>query len=81
MKKNPLIHTLIHLKGNPRACVYTEPLWGIPANLFGPYVSVYMLALGVSDAQIGIIASINIISQMMIHIIFHAVYEKKSKKV
>ena len=29
-KQHPLISTLVNLEGNPRACVYTEPLWGIP---------------------------------------------------
>ena len=28
-----LITSLRTLKGNPRGCVYTEPLWGIPFNL------------------------------------------------
>ena len=58
MKKHSLFTTLQNLKGNPRGCVYTEPLWGIPFNLYVPYVSVYMLALGVSKEQIGLIASI-----------------------
>ena len=58
MKNKSLLGTLINLKGNPRACVYTEPLWGIPYNLFFPYASVYMLSLGVKDAQIGLIASV-----------------------
>lgn len=40
-----LIVTLRSLTGNPRGCVYTEPLWGIPYNLIAPYVLVYMVAL------------------------------------
>ena len=80
MKNNPLIHTLIHLKGNSRACVYTEPLWGIPANLYGPYVSVYMLALGVSVTQIGIIASIGIISQIIFAFLGGVITDKLGRK-
>ena len=53
MKNHVLITTLKNLTGNPRGCVYTEPLWGIPFNLYAPYASVYMVALGLSDAQIG----------------------------
>ncbi len=41
--------------------VFTEPLWGIPYNLYAPFVSVYMLALGLSDSQIGLLASIGLI--------------------
>ena len=57
MKNHSLITALKNLRGNPRGCVYTEPLWGIPYNLYAPYVSVYMLALGLSDKQIGLIIS------------------------
>ncbi len=54
-----LIVTLRSLTGNPRGCVYTEPLWGIPYNLFAPYASVYMVALGLSDKDIGIVLSVS----------------------
>lgn len=57
--KHSLITTLLSLKGNPRGCVYTEPIWGIPFHLYAPYISVYMIALGVSDAEIGQILSIS----------------------
>lgn len=59
LKQHTLFTTLLSLKGNPRGCVYTEPLWGIPFQLYAPYISVYMLALGVSDGQIGLILSIS----------------------
>lgn len=54
-----LIITLRSLTGNPRGCVYTEPLWGIPYNLFTPYASVYMVALGLSDTDIGLVLSVS----------------------
>ncbi len=60
MAAHPLFVTLKNLKGNARGCVYTEPLWGIPFNLYAPYVSVYMVALGLNDAQIGLIVSIGL---------------------
>ena len=44
-----LVHTLLNLHGNPKYSVYTEALWGIPYNLVAPYVSVYMLTLGLKD--------------------------------
>ena len=59
MKNHSLIATLKSLRGNPRGCVYTEPLWGIPYNLYSPYISIYMLALGLTDTQIGSIVSIS----------------------
>ena len=59
MRQHRLITTLISLEGNPRGCVYTEPLWGIPFNLYAPYASLYMAALGISDTQIGLIISVS----------------------
>ncbi|MDR2542989.1 MAG: MFS transporter [Treponema sp.] len=56
--------TLTKLKGNPRACVYTEPLWGLSMNLCMPYLSVYMLALELSDTRIGFLVSINTLMQV-----------------
>jgi MFS family permease len=68
MKKiaaHPLIDTLIHAKGNERACLITEPLWGIPYNLFAPFVSVYMAALGMTPLMIGLTATVFFASQMI----------------
>ena len=59
MKNHSLFTTLKSLRGNPRGCVYTEPLWGIPYNLYAPYVSVFMVALGLSDKQIGLTVSVS----------------------
>ncbi len=58
MKKESLVQALRGIKGNAKACVLTEPLWGIPSGLFTPFATVYMVALGVTDQQIGMIASI-----------------------
>jgi len=68
MKKiasHPLIDTLIHAKGNERACLITEPLWGIPFNLYAPFVSVYMAALGMTPLMIGVTATVFFTSQMI----------------
>ena len=62
--RNPLWRTLVELRGNPRACVWTEPLWGLSMALVLPYASVFMLALGLHDAQIGFLATIGMISQV-----------------
>lgn len=64
-QRHPLIRTLLTIRGNQRACVYTEPLWGIPFNLYSPFLTVYMYALGVKDVQIGIIMSIGMALQVL----------------
>ncbi|MDR0525312.1 MAG: MFS transporter [Spirochaetaceae bacterium] len=64
MKKNPLVEMWFGLRGNPRACVWTEPLWGLSMNLCLPYNSVYMSALGLGDDKIGLIATVYMLSQV-----------------
>ncbi|MCL1883673.1 MAG: MFS transporter [Defluviitaleaceae bacterium] len=55
---------LLSLKGNARICLFTEPLWGVPFNLFAPFVTLYMYHLGVLDIEIGIILAVSRIVQM-----------------
>ncbi len=65
IKRHPLVRTLLGLRGNQRACIYPEPLWGIPYNLYAPFATLFMYALGVNDAQIGIILSIGMVFQVI----------------
>lgn len=64
LQNHPLFRLLFSLEGNPRICVLTEPLWGIPYNLYSPYVGLYMAALGLSDYRIGLIATFGAFFQM-----------------
>lgn len=54
----PIVESLRAFKGNARTCILVEPLWGISYNLFVPYASLYMLALGVDEKRIGLIAAL-----------------------
>jgi MFS family permease len=80
MKHHSLITTLKSLRGNPRGCVYTEPLWGIPFQLYSPYVSVYMVALGLADKQIGLILSISWGFQVALALLSGAVTDKLGRR-
>ncbi|HEY5585754.1 MAG TPA: MFS transporter [Ruminiclostridium sp.] len=62
-RNNHLISTLFQVKGNPRICLFTEPLWGIPYNLYIPFITLYMYALGVKDEQIGLLLTVGMILQ------------------
>ena len=77
---NSLVATLKSLRGNPRGCVYAEPLWGIPFNLYAPYISVYMLALHVSDEQIGLIASIGTAFQVFMALFSGVITDKLGRR-
>lgn len=55
---------LKNLKGNPRICILIEPLWSIPYNLYLPYATVFMYALGIRDEQIGFLLSLGMVCQV-----------------
>lgn len=79
-RTHPMIASLKALTGNPRACVLTEPLWGIPHSLFVPFVSVYMLALGLTDIQIGLSVSLTLLMRAVTAAISGAVTDKLGRR-
>lgn len=78
--KHQLLRTLFELRGNSRACVYTEPMWGLSMNLCLPYATVYMLTLGMSDIQVGIVTSIYMFSQMIFAFLSGAIIDKMGRR-
>ena len=78
---HPLFQTLRELRGNPRATVLTEVMFGIPYNLFTPFFSVYMLALGVTDQQIGTIASLGLALQIFSALLSGALVDKFGRRL
>lgn len=75
-----MIQSLVNLRGNSKACVLTEPLWGIPHTLYMPFVSVYMLALGLSDVQVGLVASLTLFVRAAAAVISGTVTDKLGRK-
>ena len=81
LQNHPLIQTLRELKGNPRVTVLTEIMFGIPYNLFAPFFSVYMLAFGVTDQQIGSIASLGLVVQIFSAMLSGAIVDKFGRRL
>lgn len=75
-----LMGALLSARGNAAACLWTEPLWGIPFFLYTPFLSVYMLALGVSESQIGLIASVGLGLQVFAALIGGAITDKIGRR-
>jgi len=75
-----LLDTLRSLRGNARGAVLTEPLWGIPFNLYTPYVSLYMLALGVTHSQVGLIVSTTLAGQIVFALLSGIITDKLGRK-
>lgn len=71
---------LSSFKGNTRTCILVEPLWGIPFNLFAPYASLYMLALGCTKAQVGTITAIGLIFQMFFALVGGYITDRLGRK-
>ena len=80
MKIHPLFTSLLNFKGNARGCIYPEPLNGIPYNLYIPYVSIYMIALGVSDSKIGLIVSISWAFQLVLALFSGLITDKLGRR-
>jgi MFS family permease len=78
--KNGLFRTLAELRGNPRACIFTEPMWGLSMNLCLPYATVYMLAFGMNDVQVGIVTSVYMFSQMICAFLSGAIIDKMGRR-
>ena len=72
---------MLDLRGNGRACVYTEPMWGLSMMLVLPYASVFMLALGVKDQQIGLLATISMLSQVVFGLLSGVITDKLGRRL
>jgi MFS family permease len=81
LQNHPLFQTLRELKGNPRITVLTEIMFGIPYNLFAPFLSIYMLSLGVNDQQIGSIASLGLVLQIFSALLSGAIVDKFGRRL
>ena len=64
LDRHPMWHTLFSLRGNARACLYPEPMWGIPYSLCMPFATLFMYQLGIKDREIGVILSVGMIFQV-----------------
>lgn len=54
------------VQGNARAVVITSPFWTITSNLFNPYMTLYMLAVGCTKEQVGLVNAIGMITGTVI---------------
>ena len=80
IRRNYMVNTFFSLKGNPRVCIWLEPLWGIPYNLYIPFVTLFMTRLGMTPADIGLVTSITLISQMISAILSGVLADKLGRR-
>ncbi len=68
------------LRGNARAVLLTEPFWGVPYSLFSAYASVYMLALGCTTTQVGLISSVGLALAMVLSLASGSVTDRLGRR-
>jgi MFS family permease len=56
-------------------------MFGIPYNLFAPFLSIYMLDFGVTDQQIGSIASLGLFVQVFSGLLSGAIVDKYGRRL
>jgi MFS family permease len=80
MANNGMIQFVKDIKGNPKACILTEPLWSIPYSLFAPFTTIYMSKIGLSDIQIGTLISVGMIVQVISALFGGALSDKYGRR-
>ena len=80
MATHPLFKSLHNFRGNARACVYTEPIWGISYNIFISYATLYMIAMGLTDSQVGMITTLGMALQTVMAFLSGAVTDKVGRR-
>ncbi len=68
------------LRGNARACIVTEPGWAIPYHLYITYASLYMVALGCSERQVGTVTAVGLASAMVFSLIAGYITDKLGRR-
>ncbi len=81
MHSHPLFEFLFTVKGNTKPLILIEPLWGIPFNLLAPFITLYMVALGVTDVQIGLILSIAMVVQVAFSFLGGIIADKLGRRI
>ena len=71
---------LFGLRGNARYAIFTEPLWGIPFNLYNPFMMLFMFSLGITDDNIGIIMGLGMVVQMIASVLSGILTDKFGRR-
>jgi len=72
--------SLFNLKGNAKPCVLTEPLWGIPNQLYMPFIMIFMYALVQDVVAVGIILSVGLASQVFFSFVAGILTDKYGRR-
>jgi DHA1 family tetracycline resistance protein-like MFS transporter len=71
---------LASLQGNGRAVVLTEPFWSIPYYLTQTYASVYMLELGCTPTEVGLVGTVGFAVQMVLSLVAGSIVDRLGRR-
>lgn len=77
---NRTFFTRLRANGNAFGMLMTEPMFGIPFNLFSPYFSLYMAQLGCSPEQIGLLTTVGLIGQFFFTLVASPLTDRFGRK-
>lgn len=69
-----------NLKGNPKTILSVDPLWTLSFNMFAPFATLYMFALGLGDVEIGTLLSVQMFANFIMALLGGVVVDKFGRK-
>ncbi len=79
-KKGGILGTFKALRGNAKACVWTEWMWAVPNTLYAAYATLYMQELGLSLSEIGIVSSLSLAVQIIASLLSGVICDKLGRR-
>jgi len=68
------------ITGNARACIITEPFFTIPNSMYTGYMTLYMIELGMTKSQVGMVTSLGLAAHLFFAVISAYVIDKMGRK-
>ena len=72
--------SVYEIKGNPKTCLMSDPMWAGPFNMFTPFATMYMAALGLDDVEIGALLSVGMVFSFIMALLGGAIVDKYGRK-
>ena len=71
---------LRNLKGNPKTVLMLDPMWTAPFNMYMPFATLFMFALGLGDIEIGLLLSIGMFANFLMALLSGVITDKFGRK-
>ena len=68
------------LTGNAKVCIACHPFWGIPYTIYFYYISMYLLEVGVTDAQLGTLMVVGHVAGFLFSLVGAPVVDRMGRR-